>query len=120
MKRRMGYFGAFGAILAIEICIGLFVRDNFVRPYVGDMLVTVLLCCGVKAVFPALRPAGPVFLFSAAVEGMQALHLVEKWGLQGTVFGVMLGSTFDWMDLLCYGIGCVAFAGTQWVLQRKG
>lgn len=119
MKRRMGYFGAFGAILAIEICIGLFVRDNFVRPYVGDMLVTVLLCCFVKALFPAIRPAAPVFVFSAMVEGLQWLELTEKLGLEGTVPGIILGSTFDWKDILCYGLGCLAFAGTMQCLRRQ-
>ena len=110
MKKRWGYLLAFFTILAVEICIGLFVRDDFVRPYVGDMLVTVLLCCLAKVACPGSRPAAPVFVFAAAVEGFQWLELTEKLGLEGTVLGVILGSTFDWKDLLCYGAGCLAFA----------
>ena len=42
MKKRLWYLGVFGLILAIEVCIALFVHDDFIRPYVGDVLVTVL------------------------------------------------------------------------------
>ena len=110
MKKRWGYLIAFFVLLAIEICIALFVRDRFVRPYVGDILVTVLLCCLAKAAVPKVSPALPVFLFAAAVEGAQWLGLVEKLGLQGTAIGIILGATFDWKDIACYGIGCLAFA----------
>ncbi|HIB66328.1 MAG TPA: DUF2809 domain-containing protein, partial [Phycisphaerales bacterium] len=32
-------------LLAVEVYIGLYVRDSFIRPFVGDMLVVVLLYC---------------------------------------------------------------------------
>lgn len=35
----------FCGLLAVEIGIAIFVHDAFVRPYVGDMLVTLLLLC---------------------------------------------------------------------------
>ena len=115
MRRRLGYLLAFLAVLAIEICIGLFVRDRFIRPYAGDMLVTVLLCCLCRVVFPRVSPALPVFLFAALVEGLQALSLVEKLGLQGSVLGIIMGATFDWKDILCYAFGCAAFAAVEWL-----
>ena len=105
-------------LLAVEICIALFVHDSFIRPYVGDILVTVLLCCLCRAIFPRFAPAVPVFLFAAAVEGLQWLDLAEMLGLQGTALGIILGSTFDWKDLLCYGLGCLLFAGGE-LLQQK-
>ena len=79
MKRRATFFLAFFVVLVIEICIGLFVRDRFVRPYVGDMLVTVLLCCICRAVWPKFHPAAAVFLFAAVVEALQWLRLSEFW-----------------------------------------
>ena len=51
-KLRMIYGVSFILVLSIEICIALFIRDSFIRPYVGDMLVTVLICCFVRFVFP--------------------------------------------------------------------
>ena len=118
MKKRLGYLFAFFVLLAIEICIALFVRDHFVRPYVGDMLVTVLLCCLCRAIFPELSPALPVFLLAAAVEGLQWLGVTEMLGLQGTAIGIILGATFDWCDILCYGLGCVAFAAVELLGKR--
>ena len=119
MKRRFGYLAAFFLVLLLEIFIGVFIRDNFIRPYVGDMLVTVLLCCLCRVIFPRLSPAIPVFLFSAVVEGLQWLGVTEKLGLQGTVMGIILGSTFDWKDLFCYALGCIAFDVTDRLLNKK-
>ena len=119
MKQRLGYLAAFFLVLLLEIFIGVFIQDNFIRPYVGDMLVTMLLCCLCRVILPRLSPAIPVFLFSAVVEGLQWLGVTEKLGLQGTVMGIILGSTFDWKDLFCYALGCIAFAVTDRLLNKK-
>ena len=111
MRKR--YALAFVLLLALEVYIGMFVRDAFVRPYVGDMLVTLLLCCLAKAVRPGCRPALPVFIFAAAVEAAQALQLTELLGLERTLLGVLLGSTFDWHDIACYAVGCLLFAAVE-------
>jgi len=42
-KKRIKYALATIAIFLIELLIALFVRDRFIRPYVGDMLVVVLI-----------------------------------------------------------------------------
>ena len=119
MKRRLGYLVAFFLVPLLEIFIGVFIRDNFIRPYVGDMLVTVLLCCLCRVIFPRFSPALSVFLFSAVVEGIQWFGLTEKLRLQGTVMGIIIGSTFDWKDILCYALGCIVFAITERLLNIK-
>ena len=105
-------------LLAVEICIALFVHDNFIRPYFGDVLVTVLLCCLCRAIFPHFSPALSVFLLAVAVEWTQWLGLVEMLGLQGTIFAIILGTSFSWIDILCYGAGCLLFAGAEWLRKR--
>ena len=42
-KKRIYYPIAMVIIFLVEVCIALFVRDRFIRPYVGDMLVVVLI-----------------------------------------------------------------------------
>ena len=42
MKRRGIYAIAFVLLLVTEVLIALFVRDRFIRPYGGDILVTVI------------------------------------------------------------------------------
>ena len=78
----------------------------------GDVLVTVLLCCLLRSIWPNGSPRLPVWVFgfSAAVECIQLLELPTRLGLESTVLGVILGSTFDWKDLVCYAVGCVLFA----------
>ena len=44
-NKKLIYLLIFLCLLATEIVISLFVNDAFIRPYVGDMLVTLLLCC---------------------------------------------------------------------------
>lgn len=112
-QKQLVYLLAFALLLVVEVCIALFVRDHFARPYIGDLLVTVLLCCLCRTILPRFAPALPVFLFAAAVEGLQWLHFAEMLGLQGTALGIILGATFDWKDILCYGLGCLLFAGAE-------
>lgn len=72
-KLRTTYAVIFGVLLLTEIIIALFVHDNFVRPYIGDVLVTVLLCCLCRIVIPKGVPLLPlyVFIFAALVETAQ-------------------------------------------------
>ena len=113
MKKRLAYGLAFLGILAVEILIALFVRDAFLRPYGGDILVTVVLCCFLRIFFPEKPRLLPlwVFLFAAGVEAGQYFDFVTLLGLgDSAFFRTLLGSTFSWADLLCYGAGCGLFA----------
>ena len=112
MKKRLGYILAFVLLLTVEILIALFVRDDFIRPYGGDILVTVLICAAVRILFPTGIRFLPlwVFLFAAGVEIGQYFDFVTLLGLGNIAFfRILLGSTFSFADLLCYAAGCVLF-----------
>lgn len=47
---RKNYLTAALVVLMIEILIGLYMHDDFVRPWGGDVLVVVLLYCFVRGV----------------------------------------------------------------------
>lgn len=117
MKKRLPYIISFFVVLAAEVLIGVFVRDDFIRPYVGDILVTVLLCCLCRCVKPEGMPLLPVWvlLFSVLVECAQ---LIEIPALDGTLLGIILGSTFDVADLVCYAVGCLLFVGAERYMKR--
>ena len=118
---RVLYALAFAVILITEVLIALFVRDVFIRPYGGDILVTVLVCSFVRIFFPAGQRMLPVwvFLFAAAVEVGQFFDFVRLLGLgESHFFRILLGSTFSWADLICYGIGCGLFFVTEGILKR--
>ena len=118
-KQRMIYLAAFVLLLAVEICIGRFFGPGFVRNYLGDALVTVLLCCLARVILPRYSPVLPVLAFSWGMEALQALRLTHHLGLEGTLVEIALGSTFDWMDLVCYAAGCALFAAVDFVWRKQ-
>lgn len=121
-KKRLGYFAATIVIFLIELLIALFVRDDFIRPYVGDMLVVVLVYTFLRIIFPEKPRLLPlyVFLFAAGVEALQGIHIVELLGLQENRFiSVLIGTTFDWKDIVCYGVGCLLLGIWEIYLWRN-
>ena len=46
--KRIGYAIATVILLLTEVLIALYVHDAFVRPYIGDVLVCLLVCKGEK------------------------------------------------------------------------
>ncbi len=122
LSPRLWYALSFVIILTLEVLIALFVNDAFIRPYGGDILVTVLICCFVRMIFTSGIKLLPlwVFLFSAAVEVLQYFDFVSLLGLQNiTFFRILLGSTFSFVDLLCYAVGCVLFLLCETALCHK-
>lgn len=118
-NKRLIYATVFCVLMIMEICIALFVHDVFVRPYVGDMLVTLLLCCMARMVFPEKMRLLPlfVFLFAACVEIGQYFDMVAVLGLaDNRILSIALGRTFSWMDLVCYAVGCVAAFGLDEII----
>ena len=121
-NKRVIYVAIFCSLLAVEVCIALFVHDAFVRPYVGDMLVTLLLCCMCRVILPDKIRLLPVFvfLFAACVEIAQYFDVVALMGLtDNRLLSIALGRTFSWMDLVCYAIGCVVAFGLDEVIRRS-
>ena len=105
-------YGAISVLLfAAELCIALFVKDSFIRPYVGDILVIPLLC----SLFRMIVPNKPRFLGLYAVisgviaEMLQLIRMDEILGIDGTVLGIIMGSTFDIKDIVCYVTGGILF-----------
>ena len=120
-KKRLGYMLATLILLGVEVCIALFVRDAVVRPYVGDMLVVIVIYTFVRILVPEKARFLPlyVFLFAALVEGLQAVHIVELLGLSAyPFFSILIGATFDVKDIICYAVGCILLGGYE-ILKRK-
>lgn len=96
--------------LLIEIFIALFVHDKFVRPYIGDVLVVVLIYLFVKIFLKEPKKLLPIYIliFSVGVEILQYFNIVEVLGLSNNkFFSTIIGTTFDVKDIFCYSIGCI-------------
>lgn len=95
-------------IFIIEVLIALYVHDAIIRPYIGDVLVVILLYCLVKSFIdtPVVPTAIAVLLFSYLIETLQYFRYVEWFGLQDNhLANVIMGNYFAWTDLLAYTIG---------------
>ncbi len=107
---RIKYGIAFVLLLLIEVIIALYVHDSLIRPYVGDMLVVILVYSFTRIFIPEKCRLLPlyVFLFAAGVEVLQYFKLVYVLGLEDNRFlRIVLGSVFDIKDIACYGVGCI-------------
>ena len=116
-KLRLTYTVIFGFLLISEILIGLYVHDNFVRPYIGDVLVTILLCCLCRIIVPkgiSLLPIY-VFIFATLVEAAQYFEIVKILGVEDNAFlCTIMGTSFSLIDILCYAVGCLIF----WAVEK--
>lgn len=117
----MFYIVSFVAILCIEILIAIYVHDSFVRPFIGDILVVMLVYSFIRIFIPTGISALPfyVFLFACFVEAMQYFRLVDTLDITNRVARIALGSTFDWRDIACYGAGCIIIILFERIFQRE-
>ena len=68
----------------MEVFIGLFVHDGFIRPFMGDVLVVILIYTFIRIFIPEKIRLLPlfIFIFAAGVETLQYFRIVEALGLQ--------------------------------------
>ena len=113
-RARLVYLTLFLLLLAVEIMIGMYVHDSFVRPYVGDMLVVILLWALVRIWLSAA-----VYIFSVIVELTQLIPLVDLLGIKNHLVRVLMGTTFVVEDLFAYATGCAVTAVVDVFIYHK-
>lgn len=104
------YLAIFCILLITEIGIALFVNDQIIRPFVGDLLVVLLLYSFVRAFtsINTLKATIGVLLFAYVVELIQATPFIDWIGLSDhKIAKIILGNTFDWKDLFAYTLGAL-------------
>lgn len=119
---RKNYFFIALALLAIEVCIAFFVRDHFVRPYVGDFLAVILIYCTIKTFFntPPLTGAIFVLFFSFAVEVSQYFGLIHYLHLdQNRAALLIFGEKFQWVDFLAYTLGILLVLYAEGIKSKQ-
>jgi len=108
-KFNIKYLLAFIAFVAIEVFIALFIRDNFIRPYLGDVLVVIVIYCLLRSFLRSnkLLPLW-ILLFATAVEMAQFFNIIKLLNIPPRSFlGILIGNTFSFEDLICYFAGCL-------------
>ena len=113
-------FAIFIALFIVEVLIAVFVDDQFIRPILGDVLVVILIFFFLRAFLTAKtqRLGLGTLAFSWAVEFAQYFQVIRLLGLQNNaVARTVIGTTFDWKDLLAYtvGVAIAAILDCYWV-----
>jgi hypothetical protein len=109
-------------LFIIEVGIALFVHDNFVRPYLGDVLVVILIYCFVKSFLKVSvnKAAIGVLLFAFSIETLQYFLIVEKLNLQDNRLArTVIGTSFSWEDILAYIAGIIMVIVFEKILGNK-
>jgi DNA integrity scanning protein DisA with diadenylate cyclase activity len=99
------------AIFLTEILIATKLKDIFfVRAYLGDVLVVMLMYYFIKSFisFEPVKLITGIFIFSCLIEILQYFHFGELLGFKDNrIMMIVLGNSFSWIDILCYFAGCV-------------
>lgn len=125
MKRniRLGMAIASAVLLGIEICIGMFAH-GWVRSYLGDVLVVILLYTLFRTVFPVkprhgiLLPAA-ILVFAFCVEFLQRWGFCDHFHITNKLLRIIIGTGFSRIDLLSYAIGIVPCVICEYLLRKK-
>lgn len=109
-KFTLKYFLLTILIFLIEVLIATVLKDQFfIRAYLGDVIVVILLYTFVKSFFVVddFRLILGIFIFSCLVEFAQFFNIAEKLSFKpGSLMYIVIGNSFSWIDILCYAVGC--------------
>lgn len=110
-KFSLKYFLLTILIFLVEVLIATKLKDIFfVRAYLGDVIVVMLLYTFVKS-FISINNQKlilGILAFSCLVEFAQYFKIADKLGfLPGSLMYIVVGNSFSWIDILCYAVGCL-------------
>ena len=116
------YFILAVILFLTEVFIAIYVHDAIIRPYIGDLLVVILIYCFIKSFVntPPLKTAIAVLLFAYLVELSQYLNLVKHLGLQRSrLANVVMGNSFEWIDMIAYTLGAAIIVAVEYFLEKR-
>lgn len=97
-------------LFATEIVIAVFLKSGFIRHTFGDYLVVILIYCFFRSFIKGnhFYMAMGVLAFSFAIEFSQLFNILKPLNLQNSHSAkLILGSTFQFSDLVAYTLGIV-------------
>lgn len=121
MKKRMKYLLGFIITIILEVLIALHVHDNFIRPYVGDILVIICIYLLLRTIIPdkIKHLSLYVLILGIIVEVMQYFNFSNMISGGSKILKIALGSTFDIKDIVCYVIGYIIIVFVETKLKGE-
>ncbi len=108
------------ALFVVLTIIALFVRDSFIRPFLGDVIVVIWLYYAVASLWrpSPLKLTLYVLAFSFCIEFSQYFQILKLLNIDSKVLNVVLGSTYDPMDLVAYTLGGICCLGIDFAVEH--
>lgn len=122
MHLHRGYAPLALGLFLIEVAIALFVRDRFVRPYLGDTLAVILVYTTLRTAFriDVVHAAAIAFLIAVAIELGQLFGVLDLLGLQSNpIARTALGYGFEVKDILAYAAGALIILAAERLRTRR-
>lgn len=122
IKSRIVYLIATLVLFLIEFWIERNLESGFIRFYVGDYLVAILLyTLFMFSCKPRYFPAAMAVLFVCyATEVFQWMDVLSMLHIKKTrITNILLGSTFSWTDMLCYTLGAFTVFWIEFFLDTN-
>ena len=110
-------------LLGTEVLIGLF-GQGWVRIYLGDVLVVILLYTIVRTVIPNKKikwfiiPT-VILAFAFIVEFLQLWGFCDRFGITNELLRIIIGTGFSTIDLIGYLIGIIPCYIAEFALNKK-
>lgn len=110
MRLNKSYLKLTVFFLVIEVLIAVYLKTGFIRHTFGDFLCVILLYCFFKTFIEGhhFKIAISVLIIAFTVEFLQLTNYLELFNLQNNHLAkVILGSTFEFSDLVAYTLGII-------------
>ena len=120
-NRKRNYLIGFFSLLIIEILIAIFIKDDFIRPYLGDFLVVIMLYCFLMGIsqFAIYKSLFIVLVFSFTIEFLQLIDIAKLLQYQPPrPIMIILGNSFSIWDLVAYLLGLLSCLILEILINR--
>lgn len=123
MKKRIIYGISFLVLLVIEILIGMYAH-GWIRNYLGDVLVVILLYTLFRTVIPEwpgkwyVLPT-VILVFAFGVEFLQLWGFCDRLGITNRLLRIIIGTGFSSEDLFCYAAGSAPCYVAEYFTAKK-
>ena len=119
--KRLGFGIASAVLFLIEVLIGMY-ATGWVRNYLGDVLVVILLYTLWRTVKPD-RPGKwyvlptAIMICAFGVEFLQLWGFCDRLGITNRLLRIIIGTGFSMEDLISYVIGCIPCYVTELLIS---
>ena len=124
VKHKRIVFGIASLLLFVaELLIGIYAH-GFVRNYIGDVLVVILIYTLFRTVSPEKPKASfllptCILIFAFAVEILQLWGFCDKFGIENRLLRIIIGTGFSIEDLVSYTVGIIPCYVTELCMKKR-